>query len=307
MTEKQQIRLNKFLAESGVCSRREADKLIAEGRVAINGKAAGLGASVHDGVSVTVNGKPVQRKNQKVVLAYYKPVGVTCTEKDRHAEKTITDVLQYPVRVTYAGRLDKDSEGLMLMTNDGDLIHAMMQGANRHEKEYIVKVNKEVTDAHLWTMMEGVYLEELEQRTRPCRIERMGKYTCRVVLTQGLNRQIRRMFHKFGYHVVSIRRIRVLNIQLGELRAGAYRAVEGEELMELYRQAGLMRADQGLRDSVNGAEKQKPARADQRSRIRMNGAGEAELMRMLKRKRTEQNVRDVYGTGQTETEAEGHE
>lgn len=240
MTEKQQIRLNKFLAESGVCSRREADKLIAEGRVAINGKAAGLGASVHDGVSVTVNGKPVQRKNQKVVLAYYKPVGVTCTEKDRHAEKTITDVLQYPVRVTYAGRLDKDSEGLILMTNDGDLIHAMMQGANRHEKEYIVKVNKEVTDAHLWTMTEGVYLEELKQRTRPCRIERMGKYTCRVVLTQGLNRQIRRMFHKFGYHVVSIRRIRVLNVQLGELRAGAYRAVEGEELMELYRQSGCL-------------------------------------------------------------------
>ena len=241
MTQKQPVRLNKYLAESGVCSRREADKLIAEGRVAINGKTAGLGASVHDGVPVTVNGKPVQRQNQKVVLAYYKPVGVTCTEKDRHAEKTITDVLQYPVRVTYAGRLDKDSEGLILMTNDGDLIHAMMQGANRHEKEYIVKVNKEVTITHLITMSEGVYLEELEQRTRPCRIERMGKYTCRVVLTQGLNRQIRRMFRQFGYHVVSIRRVRVLNITLGELRMGAYRTIEGEELAELYRQAGLAR------------------------------------------------------------------
>lgn len=243
MAQNQQIRLNKYLAENGVCSRREADKLIAEGRVAINGKTAELGASVHAGVSVTVNGKPVQRNDQKVVLAYNKPVGVTCTEKDRHAEKTIADVLQYPVRVTYAGRLDKDSEGLMLMTNDGDLIHAMMQGSNRHEKEYIVKVNKEVTEAHLWTMAEGVYLEELEQRTRPCRIERMGKYTCRVVLTQGLNRQIRRMFHKFGYHVASIRRVRVLNIKLGQLRAGAYRAVEGEELAELYRQAGLTRTD----------------------------------------------------------------
>lgn len=239
MTQKQPVRLNKYLAESGVCSRREADKLIAEGRVFINGKTAGLGASVHDGVSVTVNGKPVQRKEQKVVLAYNKPIGVTCTEKDRHAEKTITDVLNYPVRVTYAGRLDKDSEGLMLMTNDGDLIHAMMQGANRHEKEYLVKVNREVADMHLRTMTDGMYLEELKQRTRPCQIEQVGKYTYRVVLTQGLNRQIRRMFHQLGYHVVAIRRVRVLNIALGNLRSGTYRVVENEELAELYRQAGL--------------------------------------------------------------------
>lgn len=249
MAEKEQIRLNKYLAESGICSRREADRLIAEGRVFINGKPAQLGASVHDGVSVTVNGKPVQRKEGKVVLAYYKPVGITCTEKDRHAEKTITDALQYPIRVTYAGRLDKDSEGLLLMTNDGDLIHAMMQGANRHEKEYIVKVHKEVTQEHMWTMSEGVYLKELEQRTRPCVIERMGKYTYRVVLTQGLNRQIRRMFHQFGYHVVSIRRIRVLNVTLGELHEGEYRVVEGAELSELYRQAGLAHTEQSGRET----------------------------------------------------------
>ena len=127
----------------------------------------------------------------------------------------------------------------MLMTNDGDLIHAMMQGANRHEKEYLVKVNREVADMHLRTMTEGMYLEELKQRTRPCQMEQVGKYTYRVVLTQGLNRQIRRMFHQLGYHVVAIRRVRVLNIALGNLRSGAYRVVENEELAELYRQAGL--------------------------------------------------------------------
>lgn len=241
MKDQKQIRLNKYLAECGVCSRREADKLIAEGRVTINGKTAPLGASVHDGVEIAVNGKPVQRRESHVVLAYYKPLGVTCTEKDRHAETTITDALQYPVRVTYAGRLDKDSEGLILMTNDGNLIHAMMQGANRHEKEYFVKVNKEVDGMHLRTMEDGMYLEELEQRTRPCLIEQVGKYTYRVVLTQGLNRQIRRMFHQLGYHVVGIRRVRVLNIMLGGLKPGEYRIVEGEELAALYRQAGLTR------------------------------------------------------------------
>lgn len=305
MTEKKQIRLNKYLAESGVCSRREADKLIAEGRVAINGKVAGLGALVHDGVSVTVNGKPVKSKDEKVVLAYYKPVGITCTEKDRHAEKTITDALQYPVRVTYAGRLDKDSEGLLLMTNDGDLIHAMMQGANRHEKEYIVKVNKEVTQMHLWTMMEGVFLEELEQRTRPCRIERMGKFTYRIVLTQGLNRQIRRMFHQFGYHVVSIRRVRVLNIKLGDLRAGAYRVVEGEELAELYRQAGLARTTRGEPDLIRRAERQGHARmeqggpdsvrrAERQSRARTEQGGQEPVRRSERqsRARTEQGGRE---------------
>ncbi len=242
-----QMRLNKYLAESGVCSRREADKLIAEGRVTINGKTAGLGASVHDGVEVAVNGKVVQKQEQSVVLAYYKPLGVTCTEKDRHAEKTITEALKYPVRVTYAGRLDKDSEGLILMTNDGDLIHAMMQGSNRHEKEYLVRVNKEVSDVHIRTMADGMYLKELKQHTRPCVIDQVGKYTYRVILTQGLNRQIRRMFHQIGYHVVAIRRVRVLNITLGSLRPGAYRALEGEELFELYRQAGLTRTVSGTK------------------------------------------------------------
>lgn len=240
--------MNKYLAECGVCSRREADKLISQGRVTIDGKVADVGATVPDGALVAVSGKPVRRKKKKTVIAYYKPVGVTCTEKDPHAEKIITDVIKYPGRVTYAGRLDKDSEGLMLMTNDGDLIHAMMHGSNRHEKEYIVRVNKEVEEKHLWMMREGVYLEELKQRTRPCKIERKGKYTYRFILTQGLNRQIRRMFKLFGYRVIFIRRVRMLNITLDDMCAGDMRPIEGADLAELYRLVGLLEDDEDRKE-----------------------------------------------------------
>ncbi len=238
MAEKEGTRINKYLAESGVCSRREADKLIAEGRITVDGRPARLGDVITGRECVAVNGKPVQGKNEKVVLAYYKPTGVTCTEKDRHAQRTVKDALPYPIRVTYAGRLDRDSEGLLLMTNDGDLIHAMMQGEG-HEREYLVKVDKEAEDAHLWVMQEGVYLEECKQRTKPCVISREGKYTLRFILTQGLNRQIRRMCRVFGYRVVSLKRVRVMNIRLDSLRPGQYREITGEEKRELYRQAGL--------------------------------------------------------------------
>ncbi len=239
MTEKTGTRINKYLAESGVCSRRDADRLIGEGRVGINGRTARIGDVITGQANVTVNGKPVRGKNDTVVLAYYKPAGVTCTEKDAHAQRTIKDALSYPVRVTYAGRLDKDSEGLLLMTNDGDLIHAMMQGEGRHEREYIVKVNKEVKEQHLRDMQEGVDLEELGQRTKPCVITRIGKYTLRFVLTQGLNRQIRRMCKVYGYRVLSLKRVRVMNIRLANLKPGAYREITGGECEELYRLAGL--------------------------------------------------------------------
>ncbi len=161
-------RLNKYLAACGVCSRREADRLIEEGRVQVNGKGAENGMQVSDADEILVNGKPLQGKNEKVVLAYYKPLGVVCTEKDRFAEKKITDMVKFPVRVTYAGRLDKDSEGLLLLTNDGDLINSMMRGSAGHEKEYIVKVNKEITQEFLAEMASGVYLSELGIKTKPC-------------------------------------------------------------------------------------------------------------------------------------------
>ena len=207
-------RLNKYLAECNVCSRREADKLIDQGRVKVNGHKAVSGMLVSSQDCVKVNGRQVKPVSSKVVLAYNKPVGVTCTEKDKHAEKTIAEAVQYPVRLTYAGRLDKDSDGLILLTNDGELIQRMMRGANRHEKEYVVKVDREYTDDFLMKMSQGVYLKELNETTRPCSAERIGKYTFRIILTQGLNRQIRRMCESFGYKVKSLTRIRVMNIKL---------------------------------------------------------------------------------------------
>ena len=181
----------------------------------------------------------LQGKEKQVVLAFYKPVGVTCTEKDKHAEKIINDYIKYPVRVTYAGRLDKDSEGLLLLTNDGNLIDAMMRGANRHEKEYVVKVNKEITGEFVEKMSAGMYLAELKTQTRPCQVEKVGKFTFRIILTQGLNRQIRRMCKILGYEVTSLKRERVMNIKLGKLVPGKYKEVTGDELEKLYRLAGL--------------------------------------------------------------------
>lgn len=233
------IRLNKYLAECGVCSRREADKLIEAGKVTVNGQVAGMGVKVTPQDKVCVGKKVLGGQTEKKVLAFYKPVGVTCTEKDKHAEKIIQDYIKYPIRVTYAGRLDKDSEGLLLLTNDGDLIDRIMRGANGHDKEYIVKVNREITDDFVKDMEAGVYLKELEVTTRKCEVERLGKFTFRIVLTQGLNRQIRRMCKELGYRVISLKRIRVMNITLGKLLPGQYRELSMEETELLYKNAGV--------------------------------------------------------------------
>ena len=227
-------RLNKFIAECGVCSRREADRLIETGKVTVNGVLASAGLQVTDSDKIIVNGKPVQRKNEKVVLAYYKPVGVTCTEKDKHAQVTVKDVLDYPVRVTYAGRLDKESEGLLLMTNDGDLINALMRGSNGHEKEYLVRVNKEIPKDFKDRMENGIYIADLDTTTRKCKVDIIDPYTFKIVLTQGLNRQIRRMCESLGLRVLGLKRIRIANIEIGKLRVGTYRKITGEELKELY-------------------------------------------------------------------------
>lgn len=235
------IRLNKYLAQCGICSRRDADKLIQQGRVTVNGRIAESGMQVSSQDEILVNRRPIQGKQKPVVLAYYKPVGVTCTERDAHAEKVLTKLINYPVRVTYAGRLDKDSEGLLLLSNDGDLINAMMRGAHGHEKEYVVKVQQELTPEFLEKMAAGVYLRELEQTTRPCEIEQTGKYTFRIILTQGLNRQIRRMCKELGYQVKSLKRLRVMNITLAGLVPGKFREVAGAELNTLYESCGLKR------------------------------------------------------------------
>lgn len=233
-----EIRLNKYLAQAGICSRRDADKLIEAGQVTVNDCIAGNGTKVRRGDKVCFNGKIIGGRQDVAVLAYYKPVGVICSERDKHADKLLTNELHYPVRVTYAGRLDKDSEGLLLLTNDGDLIDRLMRGANRHEKEYIVKVKSEITSEFIKSMSEGVYLTELQKKTRPCQVEQIGKLTFRIILTQGLNRQIRRMCGELGYEVHSLKRVRVANIMLDKLKPGEYRILKGQELQELYNIAG---------------------------------------------------------------------
>lgn len=235
----EETRLNKYLAACGICSRRDADKLIDQGVVTVNDVIAVHGTKVTAQDTVRVRGKKVAGQDKKVVLAYYKPVGVVCTERDVHAEKIVVEEIKYPVRVTYAGRLDKDSEGLLLMTNDGALIEAMMRGSNRHEKEYVVKARKEWTQDALSNLRAGVYLEELEVSTRPCEIEQLGPKTIRMVLTQGLNRQIRRMCKTQGYEVAALKRTRVVNIGLEGLKPGEYRELTRDELESLYEKCGL--------------------------------------------------------------------
>lgn len=233
------MRLNKYLAHCGVCSRREADRLIEQGQVLVNGQPAFPGQTADETDEITVSGRTVKSNKKTVVLAYNKPIGVTSTERDPHADKKITDMIKYPVRVTYAGRLDRDSEGLLLLTNDGDLIQAMMRGSNHHEKEYLVKVDREVTEQFLDKMSGGIYLKDLNIATKPCVTEKVGKYTFKIILTQGLNRQIRRMCSACGYQVKKLKRIRVMHIELGNLKPGEYVEISDADVERLYQDTGL--------------------------------------------------------------------
>lgn len=231
------VRLNKYISESGFCSRREADRLIADGKVTVDGRPAAVGMKVEKGQMVRVGTKTVGKRADMTVLAVYKPVGIICTE-DSRIRQNIIRFLKYPKRVTYAGRLDKDSEGLLLMTNNGDLIHAMMRAANAHEKEYDVTVDKPVTAAFLQAMAAGVHITDeekgLDAVTRPCKVVKKGRYQFTITLTQGLNRQIRRMTEAQGFHVTRLCRVRVLNIRLDGLKQGQYRKLTDRELNGLF-------------------------------------------------------------------------
>ena len=229
-----EIRINKYIALCGICSRREADGLIEAGRILINNQKAELGSKVIKGDIVLMDGKEIKPEEKKVV-AYYKPVGVTCTEADVHASVTLKEVFHYDTRLTYAGRLDEESEGLLLMTNDGDLIHTMMCGSNNHEKEYIVTVDKAIDPMIIERMGKGIFLFDLNVETKPCKVELINDTTFKITLTQGLNRQIRRMCFECGLDVVKLKRIRVCNVLLGDLKPSEYREITGQELEELYR------------------------------------------------------------------------
>jgi len=226
------IRINKFLAEAGICSRRDADKIIEAGRVKIDGEIAANGSKVGDGQPVPFEGKPVSVNRDKVVLAFNKPVGIVVTSRDpKSSDTNIIDYINYPERIFPVGRLDKESSGLILLTNDGELANEILKAANYHEKEYEVTVNKPVTSLFLKGMSEGVPI--LDTVTSRCEVRKTGPRSFNIILTQGLNRQIRRMSEYFNFRVTELRRVRVMNVKLGDLPEGRYREVAGKELREL--------------------------------------------------------------------------
>lgn len=226
----QEVRLNKFLSDAGVCSRREADRLIDAGRVKVDGTVAIMGQKVTKTQKIEIDSKPIRREEEKVVIAFHKPRGIVCTTSKKDKDN-IVDYINYGKRIYPVGRLDKDSSGLILLTNQGELVDKILRGSNFHEKEYIVTVNKKITPEFLRAMGSGVPI--LDTVTRPCEIEQISARTFRIILTQGLNRQIRRMCEYFDYRVVELTRVRVMNIRLGRLKEGTYRKVAGKELEEL--------------------------------------------------------------------------
>jgi len=223
-------RINKYISETGMCSRREADTWIEAGRITINGVTATLGSKVEDGDKVLIDGKPIGSKQQHIYIALNKPVGITCTT-ERHVQGNIIDFIGHSERIFPIGRLDKDSEGLILLTNNGDIVNKILRVENAHEKEYVVTVDKPITDAFIKGMSSGVHI--LGTLTKPCVVTRVQTNTFRIVLTQGLNRQIRRMCTAFEYQVRRLQRVRIMHIHLGTLKRGAWRALTPAELTEL--------------------------------------------------------------------------
>ncbi|MBQ9031676.1 MAG: pseudouridine synthase [Parasporobacterium sp.] len=235
-TVREEVRLNKYLSDAGVCSRREADRRIQEGRIRIDGKTAVLGQKVLPGQQVFCDGKPVTSETEKVILAFHKPVGVECTTAS-NVRNNIIDFIHYKVRIFPVGRLDKNSSGLILLTNRGELSDQILRGSNYHEKEYLVSVDRRITGAFLQKMREGVEIlmkdGTRKAQTRPCEVEQTGERSFRIILTQGLNRQIRRMCQALGYQVLSLKRIRIMNVLLGDLPEGEFRTLTDEEIREL--------------------------------------------------------------------------
>lgn len=227
------MRINKFISEAGTASRRGADKLITEGRVTINGKRATIGSQVEPGDDVRVNGNQLFVARNNVYIALNKPVGITSTT-EKGVKGNIVDLVNHPFRVFHIGRLDKDSEGLILLTNDGDIVNEILRSENQHEKEYIVSVDRPITPEFLKQMSEGVKI--LDTVTLPCKVEQLSKYDFKIILTQGLNRQIRRMCEALGYNVYRLQRIRIMNIQLDNLPVGQWRYLSKKEKAQLFQE-----------------------------------------------------------------------
>ena len=237
------MRINKFISETGICSRREADSWVEAGRIAINGVTATLGSQVLEGDRVSIDGQPLGEKKKPIYIALNKPVGITCTT-ERDVRGNIVDLVRHAERIFPIGRLDKDSEGLILLTNDGNIVNEILRAERAHQKEYIVTVDKPVTDAFLSGMAHGVRI--LGTQTRPCQTKRLGGQTFAIVLTQGLNRQIRRMCAAFGYRVRRLQRVRIMHIELGDLPLGRWRDLTATEVARLLQECAHRGA--GLRD-----------------------------------------------------------
>ena len=223
-------RLNKFISETGICSRREADRLIEKGCVLVNGQRAEMGMKVSEVDRITVNGKPLKVKPRAVYLAYHKPLGVTCTT-DQSIEGNIVDAVNFRARIFPIGRLDKYSEGLIFLTNDGDIVNKILRVGNAHEKEYVVNVNKPITREFIRAMSSGVPI--LDTVTLPCKVKQLSTASFNIILTQGLNRQIRRMTEHLGYNVTRLVRTRIMNVRLGNLQPGKWRELNNQEMAQI--------------------------------------------------------------------------
>lgn len=232
----EQIRLNKFLSDAGYCSRREADRLIEQGKVTVNHETALMGQKITMNDIVEIDGRQIKREEEQILLVFNKPVGVECTS-DLTNKDNIIDYINYEKRIYPIGRLDKNSQGLILLTNDGSFVNQILKASNYHEKEYIVSVDKPITEDFLECMSSGV--EILGQVTRPCIVKKIKKHVFSIILTQGLNRQIRRMCETLGYKVQKLKRVRIMNIELGNLPMGQYRNITDEELTELKKAINL--------------------------------------------------------------------
>lgn len=226
------MRINKYLSETGIVSRRGADKWIEEGRITINGELATVGSQVNEGDVVCVDGKPVKKEEELVYIALNKPVGITSTT-EKHIKGNVVDFVGHSKRIFHIGRLDKDSEGLLLLTNDGDIVNEILRAENHHEKEYIVQVDKPITDQFLKKMASGVKI--LDTVTLPCKVEKVSSQVFKIILEQGLNRQIRRMCSALGYTVKRLQRIRIMNIHLGNLKVGQWRDLTDKEKYDLFK------------------------------------------------------------------------
>ena len=233
MEEQQLKRINKFLSEVGYCSRREADKLIEAGRVTINGVVPEKGTKIAANDVVAVDGETIKNtKKAFVYLAFNKPVGIVCTTDTSVEKDNIIDYLNYPKRIFPVGRLDKPSEGLILLTDDGDIVNKILRASNNHEKEYIVTVDKPISQTFIERMASGIYIEDLGKKTKTCTVEKLSSYKFKIILTQGLNRQIRRMCNYLNYEVQTLKRVRIMNVKL-DMPVGEYRDLTKEEFKEL--------------------------------------------------------------------------